>query len=635
MIITAVNAQNVLKYAELQLQNLPEKGIIAVSGHNESGKSAIGETVCFALFGRTFSLNPDELVKIIRWGEDNCSVTLTFKVEEQEYSLYRYLDKNDNQSARLSVVGHEDAPLARSPQAVAVTIATILGYEFEEFIESFYLAQREIISPHPHSFAVKAMAGVGTLERVSMGYEHEVVQQREMLEEVQAENQSLQEELEELAFEEEYLAILEDENNKLEADLEYTRGLVVDLNTSSDTYLANEGKIRKAAGKRGRSRFWSLFSLLLALVAGGAWALLTQKSELPQAIKLLDMLKQNIPDWQDSYIHYIGIAGAVFVVLFLFFWIRSALHKSRVQALHVKSSELAAVMAKVQSVTEYEVVPEIPEPMQDEDEVPAETSEDQDQQPVANFATPAMRYDVRKYVILLPKVESVMATGSDVARYTEIEQQWLAEQIILRQENLILMREEVDEELARVRQVEHLHEVESSLQSKSEELSTKLGLREKAIELLAGARTHFSNKFNRDIGGLMSSTLPVFTQGRYEHLQVEPDLGVRVFSSDKRDFLDLEEISSGTQRQIMLALRLALSQKLMGRTVKGKQFAFLDEPFAFFDEERTKHALLALHELSDALSQIWIVSQTFPDGHEFAAEIKCSRDIESLSFDAS
>ena len=43
----------------------------------------------------------------------------------------------------------------------------------------------------------------------------------------------------------------------------------------------------------------------------------------------------------------------------------------------------------------------------------------------------------------------------------------------------------------------------------------------------------------------------------------------------------------------------------------------------------------SLDELSDAISQIWIVSQTFPDGHEFAAEIKCSRDLESLSFVAS
>ncbi len=620
MIITSVKAQNVLKYAELQLENLPEKGIIAVSGHNESGKSSIGETVCFALFGRTFSLNPEELEKIIRWSEEDCSVTLSFKVEEQEYSLYRYLDKNSNHSAWLSVAGHEDTPLARSPQEVDIALTNILGYGFEEFIESFYLAQREITSPHPHSMAVKTMAGVGTLEQVSRGYEHDANQQREMLEELQAENESLQDELAELAFDEAYLATLEDEKDKLEADLENTRELLVELNAGSDTYLANEGQIRKINGKRRRARFWSLLSLLLALVVGGAWGLLTQKSELPQSAKLLEWLKQAIPNWQDSYISYIGIAGAVFAALLLFFWIRSALHKSRVRVLSRASAELATVMTRVQSVAEYEMV--------------SETLDDEDQESIINLAA-AARYDLEEYALLLAKVESAKAAGSEVARYTEIEQQWLAEQIILREENFSQMSEEVNAELARVQQVARLQEVESSLQNKSEELFTRLAVREKAIELLAGASKHFSSKFNHDIGDLMSSTLPLFTQGRYEHLQVEPNLGVRVFSSDKRDFLDLEEISGGTQRQIMLALRLAMSQKLMGRAVKGRQFAFLDEPFAFFDEERTKHALLALDELSDALSQIWIVSQTFPDEHEFAAEVKCSRDLESLSFIAS
>ena len=622
MIITAIKAQNVLKYAELQLENLPEKGIIAVSGHNESGKSSIGETVCFALFGRTFSLKPEDLEKIIHWGEENCSVTLTFKVEEQEYSLYRYLDRSGNHSAWFSLAGQQDAPLARSPQEVDAAIANILGYKFEEFIESFYLAQREITSPHPHGIAVKTMAGVGALERVSTGYEDDVFQQREMLDELQAESESLQDELEEMAFEEGYLEILEDEKNNLEADLENTLALVNELNTASDTYLANEGYIKKATGKGGRARFLRLQSLLLALVTGSVWALLTQKSELPQSVQLLDMLKQNIPDWQDIYISYIGIAAVVFLVLFLFFWIRSASHNAGKKALRAQSAELATVMAKVLSVTVYEVVTDTSETLDDE------------QEPVISQPAPAVHYDAEKYALLLAKVESVNAAVSDVSDYTEIEQQWLLEQISLRQESFRQMSEEMVEELARVQQVAHLQEEESSLQSKSEELSTKLALREKAIELLAGASKHFSSKFNHDIRDLMASTLPVFTQGRYEHLQVEPGLGVRVFSSDKRDFLDLEEISSGTQRQIMLALRLAMAQKLMGRAVKGKQFAFLDEPFAFFDEERTKHALLALDELSDALSQIWIVSQTFPDGHEFAAEVKCSRDLDTLSFSA-
>ena len=37
------------RYAELTI-DVAERGLIAISGHNESGKSSIGETVCFALF---------------------------------------------------------------------------------------------------------------------------------------------------------------------------------------------------------------------------------------------------------------------------------------------------------------------------------------------------------------------------------------------------------------------------------------------------------------------------------------------------------------------------------------------------------------------------------------------------------
>ena len=74
--------------------------------------------------------------------------------------------------------------------------------------------------------------------------------------------------------------------------------------------------------------------------------------------------------------------------------------------------------------------------------------------------------------------------------------------------------------------------------------------------------------FNRDVRGLVSRTLPLLTEGRYEHLKIDESLHVQVFSSVKRDFMDLEEISSGTQRQIMLSVRLALSQEFINTTLE-------------------------------------------------------------------
>jgi exonuclease SbcC len=158
----------------------------------------------------------------------------------------------------------------------------------------------------------------------------------------------------------------------------------------------------------------------------------------------------------------------------------------------------------------------------------------------------------------------------------------------------------------------------------------RIQVRQLAGDLLEGGAQHIAKTFNRDIRSLVSRTLPLLTQGRYEHLKIDENLDVQVFSNEKRDFMQLEEISSGTQRQIMLAVRLALSQQFINTTLGCPQFIFLDEPFAFFDEERKLSALRALPRLSEELSQIWIVAQTFPKDFAFDLHIHCQPDADVL-----
>ena len=145
--------------------------------------------------------------------------------------------------------------------------------------------------------------------------------------------------------------------------------------------------------------------------------------------------------------------------------------------------------------------------------------------------------------------------------------------------------------------------------------------------MLEGATRHLSKRFNHIIRDHVGKTLPLFTENRYEHLQIDEDLSVRVFSNEKHDFMDLDEISSGTQRQIMLAVRLALSQEMVSRKVQAQQFLILDEPFAFFDKERTERSLSVLPELSNDLPQIWIIAQSFPETMDFEHSIYCERDV--------
>jgi len=252
MIITRIKASNVLKYEKLDL-SLPEKGLIAISGQNESGKSSIGEAVCFALFGRTFSIEPEDVKKVVRWGENHCAVTLFFKIDSQTYELARFLDTDGNHSAKLTRAGEED-PLARGVAPVGEKLVELLGFEYEQFVESFYLAQREITTPHPHSQAVKIMAGIEPLEGVVGELEREIEERNDLLEDMQAECDAVDQEIDELGIHPGHLQNLE--NDRLEAvdQADRVRVLHEEMGQRLDVYCKNTRAIYKASSARSRGR---------------------------------------------------------------------------------------------------------------------------------------------------------------------------------------------------------------------------------------------------------------------------------------------------------------------------------------------------------------------------------------------
>jgi DNA repair protein SbcC/Rad50 len=164
----------------------------------------------------------------------------------------------------------------------------------------------------------------------------------------------------------------------------------------------------------------------------------------------------------------------------------------------------------------------------------------------------------------------------------------------------------------------------ADLDTRLADLRRRVRARTLALELLDGAIHYISQRFNTEVRNLAAESLPKLTNGRYEHLQIDTNLRVKAFSNEKRNFMDLDEISSGTQRQIMLAVRLALSQKLVNSAIHGPQMLFLDEPFAFFDERGPASALAILPKVSGDFTQIWVTSQTFPAGSRFDLTIECN-----------
>jgi len=653
MIITSIHAENVLKYKALNLPDLPEKGVIAISGKNESGKSTIGETVCFALFGRTFSLSENELDKVVHWGSGGCSVSMTFRVGSSDhYRIERFLDKEGTHSAKFSRIGEEDLPIARGVEGVADALFMVLGYDYDEFVDSFYLAQREIKAPQPNSHTVKAMAGIAALEFVNEQFDEEIAEQEDVVTMSRFRSDEIDAELQELAIKDGHLKALEDELELVRSAETENNDKIERLKVDVAAYRDTLPDIQAARNSTGRNKMARFFFLVVAILAGGIWGALTQQPDHQLSQQLLEQITTHLPNWNEQHLQgtmYLAVATAV---LFLFVQIRLWSLKSRLRDL-MQIAERAAETIKGSHQRDVVLGDSLLD--RDEDDVdqedieiglePNEFSElmeqadadTTDEEPQTDSVEDTDEAEVtrpsdQEINRVASRVANASINGSKVDEVTDQEIEWTRSEVSRLQILATNLNRAIYDEQQRLKHAGRLNDEKQSLAEKILLSEARISTRTLANELLAGANKHMSAQFNNDVRDLVSRTLPLFTEGRYEHLQIDENMEVSVFSGEKRDFMDLEEVSSGTQRQIMLALRLALSQELVNRSVEGAQFVFLDEPFAFFDEARTINSLKVLPDLSDEINQIFVVAQEFPAENmsDFEQHIECFREVETI-----
>jgi hypothetical protein len=737
MNINNIRAHNVLKYAHLEFNGLPVQGLIAVSGRNESGKSTIGETICFALFGRTFSLRPEEITKIIRWGETRCRVLLDFTVgqagEEREYRVERSLDDAGNQGATLTRIGQEE-PQARGVAAVTAEVKRLAGFGYKEFIESFYLAQREIHTPHGHSEAVKSMAGLAPLERVDAQLAQEVKELTDNMINAERDMADVNDRLSELNIQPDYLhslwadlsatgeqhrekstraRLLRHVSDRCREALQMLKTetgpvLKAGINTSYQGWsahakrldkcaqvldshcaqrdaassttestatlkdfvqhlkeqLARFGQIMEGVGSyrarltrllkepasddapksqeaslpakkaefarraeaamhsRKRARVFAVISLILAIAVWMVWIIL-----FPIVL-----------GWQGYDVTLLCVAIAL-TIIFVLFMIRSRVMSTRIKRFR---NESAALDRQIQETREeaaaLDDLATMPLPnavalltnVRDE-QIAAEAAQFESDSSVTLLDHDSLNEYRRLLTSVIARSEDdIEAARSHIAN----EAAELDRDVRELARTMAQLNQAIPVEQERRRTADHLQGIMQSLQGKIDETRDKIEIRNLARDVLEHGYQYVSRRFNHDIRSLVGKTLPLLTSNRYEHLQIDEALRVRVFSGQKHDFLNLDEISSGTQRQIMLAVRLALAQALVNTAVYGNQFIFLDEPFAFFDEQRMRDALKVLPTLSDNITQIWVIAQEFPEDAHFNLHIRCEHEMTNMKIDA-
>ncbi|HIJ85669.1 MAG: AAA 23 protein [Magnetococcales bacterium] len=273
MIIRRLQSENILKFSRLDL-TFPPQGNIVISGDNESGKTAIIETICLGLFGRTANLDHDQTEKAIRWGSARGWISLDFTdTNGQELSVYRHFSRQEPPQAQLKTQGADDA-MATGEDQVNLAVTQAAGMEFHHFIETIYLSQTSPEGEDPEAI-VRMVAGVEDLEILASQMDAEIQSGRDQVNRIATELTNINQELTALNLQPGVLGEMQQKFNRHAEQKSSLEAKSQDLTLRIDT-LGVKSKVAFAAltetiqkGKQTTLALWSqnLTNLRTALSA--------------------------------------------------------------------------------------------------------------------------------------------------------------------------------------------------------------------------------------------------------------------------------------------------------------------------------------------------------------------------------
>jgi len=614
MLIHSLSASNFRKYESLELTDLPQQGVITVSGLNESGKSSIGEVICFALFERTFNLDGENLQKLIRWDTKSASVELILTDnEQQQYIIERHIDQHGKLRAKLSKQVKEDV-IAAGSEDVNRKLVELLGYDYATFADSFYLAAQDLSNPTPDSNSIKQMAGIGEYARISDELEQDNAEHQQVIDELMPEITQSSKALDDLNLDETWLPELVDAREVVETESAQKQAFNGQLAEFSSLYN------RQQKQHRTTRNYWRFFNLLswiivpLMLIAWGVWILYNFFPEQVDTLEQSPTVSQYLPtvsQWVSEW----GFVGTMGLVLFAsFILLLKWLNEHKAEHQQDQAYQLSQTLDQAQQHSQRSLDTLMTARLR--------SSLQGKVQPQSALSSPPQD-DQQRLDKLAEQCKNFTADGNEIANTTQRLRDTLDQQ----QRDLIKLHEPLQLQIIEEkRRSDEAGVIRSSLMELRQAVNTHqqhIDTQTIGIDLLKRASDALIADFNTSVTERSQTTMPRFTGNRYKQIRINKDLLVHVYSDEKMDWIDFDELSSGTQRQILLAVRIAMSEQLALNTDNLTQFIFLDEPFTYFDQDRTKASLEALPKLSEVVSQVWIVAQEFPKDSHSDKAINC------------
>lgn len=608
MLIHSLQLTNFKKYSDLLIDDLPELGVVKVGGKNESGKTTIGEAVCFALFGRTFLNNNKNAKRLIHWGEAKMSVTLTLIDDNDDlFEIDRTI--NDNAVGSVRVVRLSDGhKLTDSLSESDKIIGDLLGYDYDTFVDSFCMVQRELTTPDANSHSIKQMAGIAGYGNISDDLLAERNDEQALLNALKPNYNEKNVELKIIDLDESWLPELIDAKESLYANQADKKQLREQLTEISSSYPDNSQQYKKSVQQY--NIFDWLGAFLLPLIIG-AWLVWGVFQFFPDIIQ--NWLPNNSPNqngdpfiaWVQTWMFPFAMGSILLYSISLFFkW--SVESKIELFTAQSRASSLIFKQGYHEVINEPSTLipPRVAKMFFNKFSQINEKTVSLAVSPVEKFN------DIPKLIEL---TSDYSATTSEVINSISELKDTLQSQGQDIDQCLLDLNSEVLAEKERSDKAGQLRAGLQKISQTMQQHEKNIKVRDCSIKMMQRAASESVDNFNQKITEFAEKALPYFTDNRYSQLKINANLSVEVFSDEKQSYMAYDEISSGTQRQIMLALRMGMSEQLAKNTGNKKQFIFLDEPFAFFDHQRSISTLEMLPKVSETISQVWVTSQEFPD----------------------
>lgn len=609
MIITSLIAENFRKYERLHLKDLPERGLLAVIGSNESGKSSIGDAIQFGLFGRTDLVPPEETAKLIRWGTDQTTVTLKLQHRDHEYRLIRSVNQAGDTMATLFST-EEGLTLADTPEATERQLKSLLGYNYKAFVQSFYWSQQSTKVKQGDSDNLRSLAGLREHAHLSDQLQSENRERLQTIEDMNIQLKESQAELETLNIDDERLPKLEGIGTALEERQQHFLQLAQKVDKEADAYPTNHQRFHHVRQRFDRASFWTKLSLLIFIIAllTGVFFLFAPSMGSALLANIENSLRESIGR---TAIRIASITALISAILLIYGWWLDARHMN---PLRKQARSLSSAMQEALHLTNTPASEQLGGDagqylLQTQTDMPDRSSDHPDIAVIPEWAKSAERY------------ETYPANISSIADAVNVSMENRNREF---GGYLKTLYSDVDAEQANLSQRDQMIARIDQQADALEHIRRDRVVFDTAINLLQRSGSHAISRFNQLVRSRCQELLRKFTDGHYESLEIAPDFNLKVMSQTKGGHLDFSEISAGTQRQIALAMRIAVANALADSTHTRAQFLFLDEPLAFFDPERTASTLNSLQENSSgAVSQIWLTAQTLPSNINFTHVITC------------